>query len=76
MARAYERTGREREAILAYKRVLELDGREEEAYEGLIRLYRKRGEIPKLVEEWRMRAKLQPKNELLRRYLEMLEGSR
>jgi tetratricopeptide (TPR) repeat protein len=49
--------GKWEEAGRAYKSALELQDDDEEAFEGMVRMYEKTGKIGVLVEEWERKAK-------------------
>lgn len=52
IGRCYEKLGKDNEATNSYKRVIELDKDCHEAYEGLIRIYKKQGNLSELITQW------------------------
>jgi tetratricopeptide (TPR) repeat protein len=71
MAECYEKLNKNNQAILAYKRIIELDNEYEDAYERLIILYKKEGKLDKLTEEWEKKTKVL-ENPTMQKYLDTL----
>ncbi|TVR34621.1 MAG: hypothetical protein EA390_02745 [Balneolaceae bacterium] len=69
MARVYEIKNQTDSAILSYERALSLDSENPVIYRSLIRLYRSKGELNRLVDRWQLLYRNQPKNIVLREYL-------
>lgn len=69
LARYYERSGRPVQAIQSYERALSANPDFAEAYQGLIHLYRKQGELDTLCDRWLARYRANKRNKVLKEHL-------
>lgn len=65
----YEKTMKEKEAILSYERALSLDGQDRQAYRGLIRMYQQQGQLEQLWPKWLVHYRAANQNSILREHL-------
>lgn len=65
----YAEGGQTIQAIQSYERALSVDPVKPEPYKALIDLYRRKGQIDQLIERWKARYRVRPKNDALREHL-------
>jgi tetratricopeptide (TPR) repeat protein len=75
LARIFEAQTELEEALLQYRRLIDLDDQDSTAYAAVVRIATQTGSNQTILEEWQLKQKADPHNKMLQRFVERLQAS-